>query len=164
MGAAVGVLMILHLIQALGQIETAFMNYIKLLVQSVAWIALMLAGVLMLGGCSTKASLGKLYGKYKAEYPYGIEYLKLNQDGTYFQEYRSKNGIDHLSQNGQWSYDVTEGRLSLKNPLDVDNGFGQPNPISKMTSKGVWFLTVHPGFTTVQITINEDDGFYFEKL
>lgn len=76
----------------------------------------MLAVAVVLCRCS-QPTQEEIDGRYKLESPSGTEYLTLNKDGTYFQEYQSKDGAVHLTQTQKWTYDPTKKDMDLHDPL-----------------------------------------------
>jgi len=127
------------------------------------WGGLMIAGVLLLCRCS-QPTQDEIYGHYRLESPTGTEDLTLNKDGTYSQQYESKDETVHLSQTERWTYQSETKEVNLQDPLMIYDITGKLNDPSHIPTKGVWGLGLTREFGEIRININEDLGIYFKKL
>jgi hypothetical protein len=77
----------------------------------------------MLIGCSINVPLRKVYGTYKASYPFGTETIILNQDGSFAQQVAMKDQAP-VTVNGKWDFDAQGSRVNLDGLMIVVDGFG----------------------------------------
>ena len=64
-------------------------------------------------------------GTYLAEYPYGIEEIRLNKDGTFHQRFTFNAGLS-VANTGRWKSPDENGQMVMLNFICFDDGFGTP--------------------------------------
>ena len=79
--------------------------------------------IVMLIGCSANVPLNKVYGMYKVSYPFGIETITLNQDGSFDQQVAMKEQPPAVV-HGKWDFDSQGSRVNLEGLMIVVNGTG----------------------------------------
>jgi hypothetical protein len=114
--------------------------------------------------CCSQPSQKEIYGRYMLESPTGTEYLTMNQNGTYFQKYESKDGQVHLSQTNRWTYEPDEYSIYFQDPLLIYDTTGKLNDPAHIQTEGMCGLVFTKEFGEIRININEDLGIYFKKL
>lgn len=80
--------------------------------------------VFTLVGCSTNVPLGKVYGTYKASYPFGTETITLNRDGSLVQVIAMKEQPP-ITVHGKWNFDSQGSRVNIENIKIVVDGTGK---------------------------------------
>jgi hypothetical protein len=78
----------------------------------------------MLIGCSTNVPLEKVYGMYKASYPFGTETITLNRGGSLVQVIAMKDQPP-VTVYGKWKFDSQGSRVNLEDIKIVVDGTGQ---------------------------------------
>lgn len=124
----------------------------------IVWSALLVGLV----ACGKKLATTDIQGVYRAEYPYGVETLIVNSDGTYEQSFRYKDGKE-LNNKGVWQFSpVTENSVRLRQAFVVDDGFGKPASPAK---KEDWVIGARRNAFTGSISLrfNDDLGVVFQK-
>ena len=139
------------------------MNHYTMRLARNFWGGLMIAGVLVLCRCSQPAQ-EEIYGRYVLESPNGTEYLTLDKDGTYSQQYESKDGTVRLSQTERWTYQPERQEVNLQDPLLIYDVTGKLNDPAHIQGKGLCGLLLTRELGAIRININEDLGIYFKKL
>jgi hypothetical protein len=124
---------------------------------------LFLAIAVALVSCASSIGPEEVVGTYIAEYSYGQEELRLNEDHSYVQRITVKGAPGETTHSGHWTYDSGVGRLSLQDALLLDNNFGKLNPNYKKPSDGIWVLSVRKSLSRVTLNWNDDLGVRFEK-
>jgi hypothetical protein len=108
--------------------------------------------------------MDEIYGRYELENGSGTECVTLNKDGTYFQDYTSKDGMTHVTQTDGWTYEPEKSELNLHNPLLIYDMLGKLNDPTHFQTKGIYGYGLTREFGQIRININEDSGVYLKKL
>jgi hypothetical protein len=95
------------------------------------------AVAMMFGGCSAGMPVEKVYGTYVATYPFGTDTITLNRDGTLVQEVVITGEPPPEVARGRWSFDPSNGYVTLDVYLPVDNGFGKLNGKWRIPNHGL---------------------------
>jgi hypothetical protein len=95
-------------------------------------------------GCSINVPLKKVYGKYKASYPFGAETITLNQDESFVQQVAMKDQPP-VTVHGKWDFDSQGSRVNLKGLMIVVDGTGH--------LRSDW-QTVMPGTASMDIEMH----------
>jgi hypothetical protein len=104
----------------------------------------MLAAVaVVLVGCAVSLPLKRVYGTYKASYPFGIETITLNEDGTFVQEVAMKDQAPG-SLRSRWEFDSKDSRVNFDRLMMVVDGYGH--------LKSDW-QTATPGIASLDVEI-----------
>ncbi|WP_243310786.1 hypothetical protein [Fundidesulfovibrio agrisoli] len=101
---------------------------------------------LILFGCSGNVPVDKIYGTYKAVYPFGTETIILQSSGDFIQTV-AVAGQQEVTTSGKWKYDSNDNRVNFEGLLIVLDGFGQlrngwneaKSGISSLTIEKNWF-------------------------
>jgi hypothetical protein len=96
---------------------------------------------LMLAGCSINVPVHKVYGIYKAFYPFGTETITLNRDGSFVQEV-AINQEQPVRVQGKWEFDDRESRANFYGALVVTDGFGHLRKDWRTVSDGLVSLDI----------------------
>jgi hypothetical protein len=84
--------------------------------------------------CGSAITHDDLIGTYDLVTQQWTETLELRADGRYRQEARVSGEASPNTHEGNWEF--KDGSLTLRQAMVVDNGFGQPLPITERTSPG----------------------------
>jgi hypothetical protein len=130
------------------------------------WLCLALLAQIVSTATACGPAKTDLVGLYRLDHSFGVEYLRLNLDGSYEQRFVPNAGQE-TRHAGKWDArpgDRWEGLLVvLHEPLLVDDPFGRS--VAPKEASGDWLLPAHRGaFGGVYLTSNEDAGLYFRKL
>jgi len=106
-------------------------------------LILVLVAVMFIG-CSMKIPPNKVYGTYRASYPFGIETITLNSDGNFMQHVTIKDQTP-ITIHGKWDYDAQGSRVNLDGFKAVVDGFGR--------LKDDW-RTVKPGIASFDVEMH----------
>jgi hypothetical protein len=87
-------------------------------------INVVLLALVRFDGQTRRVAQSDMAGAYVCQYPYGIETLSLQPDGTYTQRLTVKS-LSPVSNSGRWIF--AAGQLTLRNAVAFDTGFGTPN-------------------------------------
>ena len=91
-------------------------------VLSVYFIAFLVTSLLM--GCSIDVPLEKIYGTYRASYPFGNETLTLNRDGSFVQQIVIRDQPP-VTVHGKWDYYSSQGsRVNFDGLVTAVDAFG----------------------------------------
>jgi hypothetical protein len=111
--------------------------------------------------CTGRINLADLVGRYRVEYPFGVETLTLNSEGTYVQEFMDRESTKVVTVRGSWRYDSASGVLVLENPLVIDYF---PVQTSKQRATQVSGVAVFRVKSQSRISVNEDLGYYYKRV
>jgi hypothetical protein len=64
-----------------------------------------------------------VYGTYRTSYPFGVETITLNRDGTFVQQIAIKQEKS-VTVSGTWDFDCRESRAILYGCMVVSDGLG----------------------------------------
>ena len=92
-------------------------------------------------GCSINVPLKRVYGTYKASYPFGTETINLNEDGGFVQEVAVKDQAP-VTVRGKWDFDSKGSRVNFDRLMMVVDGTGH--------LKSDW-RTVTPGIASLDV-------------
>jgi len=80
--------------------------------------------VMTLIGCSTDVPLNKVYGTYKASYPFGSETITLNRDDSFVQQIMIRSQASVIVR-GKWDFEYYRGsRINFDGLMTVVDRFG----------------------------------------
>jgi len=122
-------------------------------------IGCLILTMLSFASCARKLDSSDLVGKYRADYPFGVETLTLNSDGTYLQEFVEHQATNVLSASGKWTYDSRYRELVLQNPLVIDDSIVEPKQRATRVS-GIATPWVE---SKTRILLNPDLGYYYRR-
>ena len=124
----------------------------------------MICGLPLWAGCLSKIDPREVPGTYAVRYPYGVEKLKINHDGTYEQLFGPNEQALKPINKGNWEVRTQdELQLIVNNPVIVDDGFGKKSQMKQ--SSGYWPLRIKQGLLgQIRLPVNEDLGFVFKKV
>jgi hypothetical protein len=118
--------------------------------------------------CGCQVTREGIVGTYVLRYPYGVEELRLANDGTYEQTFRKDGGTAPVVHTGRWTFKAggrwwyrEGGELALHNCMLVDDLFGKPRPPEERVQPGVCLLGVQNRFGHASIVLNEKAGFVY---
>ena len=92
-------------------------------------------------GCSINVATKRVYGTYMASYPFGVETITLNRDGSFVQQVAMKNQPPVLV-HGTWDFDSQGSRVNLYGSMVVADGFGHLRSDWQTASSGIVSLDV----------------------
>ncbi len=92
-------------------------------------------------GCAINVPLKKVYGTYKASYPFGIETITLNRDGSFVQEVAMK-GQAPVTVHGKWDFDSQGSRVNFDGLMMVVDGTGHLRTDWRTVTPGIASLDV----------------------
>lgn len=95
----------------------------------------------MLTGCSMNVPLKRVYGTYKASYPFGVENITLSEDGTFVQEVAVKDQAP-LTVHGKWDFETKASRVNFDHLMMVVDGTGHLKSDWQMATPGITSLDV----------------------
>ena len=75
-------------------------------------------------GCAINVPLKKVYGTYKASYPFGTDTITLNRDGSFVQEVVMKGQVP-VTLSGKWEFDARGSRVNFDCLMMLEDGFGR---------------------------------------
>jgi len=122
-------------------------------------LTMVLLGV---SGCGSKLDTSDVAGTYQAVFPYGVETLTLNADGSYVQRFTYKDG-NELRNEGAWQFSsVKQNDIRLSNALIVDDGFGKP---ATVMDKKEWVIGARKNSfkSSLSLHFNDDLGVCFKR-
>ena len=129
--------------------------------RAICLIAVPLA--LLAAACS--ASRDDVLGDFQINYGYGVETLRLTNDGKYTQQFRLSAENTWTTHAGAWELkDEPRQEIALRDSLLVDDGSGQPRADWQQPVSGVRSLPVKKSFRTVSLVIDEGRGLTMTKL
>lgn len=97
--------------------------------------------VAMLASCAITVSAKDVYGIYVASYPFGIETMTLNPDGTFVQSIEIKQA-EPTTVRGRWEFDPKESRVTFHGAMMVADRFDAPRPDWRTPTLGLVSLDV----------------------
>jgi len=108
----------------------------------------------------------ELTGMYSIQYPYGVEELLVQGDGTYRQSFADDGKSFAPLNQGKWELkqgDFWDGQLLvLHDPVIVDDGFGRR--ANKKASDALWQIRIRKRWSGgIKLLVNEDLGYEFVK-
>jgi hypothetical protein len=92
-------------------------------------------------GCSINVPLKRVYGTYKAAYPFGTETITLNEDGTFVQEVAMKDQAP-VSLRSRWEFDSKDSRVNFDRLMMVVDGHGHLKSHWQTATPGIASLDV----------------------
>jgi hypothetical protein len=92
-------------------------------------------------GCSMTVSAEHVYGTYVARYPFGIDTITLNRDGSFLQHV-AVGREQPASVRGTWEFDPTESRATFYGAIIVADNFDHLRPDWRTPTKGIVSLDV----------------------
>jgi hypothetical protein len=116
----------------------------------------------LLGSCQMGITRSELPGRYRVQYPYGVEELELQSNGVYVQTIKLNREDAPATNTGRWEYQ--EGSVLLTDPLLVDDNFGKPRADYRIRQRGGWYLRVERGLGGITLNWADDLGFHFRKI
>ena len=123
---------------------------------------LLFCSVIIMLGCQSKIDYKEIPGIYIAEYPYGVEQLKITSDGFYEQSFGTSDKTLTFLNKGKWDIRLEGRKIVLKNPVMVADGFGKK---SLKPFSGDWFLLIQKGlWGQLAFSINGDLDLKFKKV
>ncbi len=117
--------------------------------QTVARCLVLVSLTATLIGCAINVPLKKVYGTYKASYPFGTKTITLNRDGSFAQQVAMK-GQRPVTVNGKWDFDPQGSRVNLYGLMIVVDGVGHLRSDWQTVTPGIvsldvemhWFRTI----------------------
>lgn len=92
-------------------------------------------------GCAINVPLKKVYGTYKASYPFGTETITLNEDGSFVQKVAVKDQAPVTFQ-GKWDFDSQGSRVNFDRLMMVIDGTGHLKSDWRTATPGIASLDV----------------------
>jgi|SRR5271157_2113259 len=92
-------------------------------------------------GCAINVPLKKVYGMYKASYPFGTETITLNEDGSFVQKVAMKDQAPATLQ-GKWDFDAQGSRVNFDRLMVVMDGTGHLKSDWRTATPGIASLDV----------------------
>ena len=120
--------------------------------------------VVNLAACSPRVEHSDIVGVYQLAYPFGVERLQLRADGSYVQSLTLRGQTTSISHSGAWEYAAPRRLVTVHDPLQFGDYFGELNPSYLIPVKGTWNLTVEKTFGDVSLTWKDKLSVKFEKL
>jgi hypothetical protein len=111
----------------------------------IAFVALIGAAFL---GCGMIVPADEVYGRYVATYPFGIESITLNRDGTFVQSMSVGKG-NPVTVRGKWEFDQQDSRANLYGAMVVTDGSDQLRANWQNASSGIVSMDVEKHWFTV---------------
>lgn len=120
----------------------------------------------MVAACGLFAvSRDDLIGDFQIDYGYGVETLRLTNDGKYTQQVRLADENTWTTHAGTWELkDGDPPEVQLHDALLVDDGSGKPRAGWQQPVNGVRSLPVKKRFWTVSLVVDEGHGLTMTKL
>ena len=117
-------------------------------------ILILAAACLVFYGMPTKVG-----GTYFAEYPYGTEEIRLNNDGTFDQRFNFNGGLS-TANTGKWKGPDENGQMVMLNFICFDDGFGTPR---SNVDPGPWAMAFKSRWGRASLRFNKGLGEVYWK-
>jgi hypothetical protein len=92
-------------------------------------------------GCSMNVPLKRVYGTYKASYPFGAENITLSEDGTFVQDVAVRDQAP-LTVHGKWDFEPKASRVNFDHLMMIVDGTGHLKSDWQMATPGIASLDV----------------------
>jgi hypothetical protein len=102
-------------------------------------------------GCAINVPLKKVYGTYRASYPFGTETITLNEDGSFVQKVAVKDQAPVTLQ-GKWDFDSQGSRVNFDRLMMVMDGTGHLKNYWQTATPGIASLDVETHWFRVTMT------------
>ena len=131
-----------------------------LALRRVVFISLLAA---MLAACGVNRD--DLIGDFQIDYGYGVETLRLTNDGKFTQQVRLAAENTWTTRSGTWELkNEPRAEVVLHNAMLVDDGAGKPRAGWQQPVSSVRSLPVKKGFRSVSLIVDEGRGLTMAKL
>jgi len=126
------------------------------------WLIPILA---LVAGCEVPVlPITDVYGKWRADYPFGWQVLELRADGTYQQTVTINGESGNVKHSGKWHYDTKLGNVVYQDCLLVINGFGEMRNHFAVPVAGACVTPVERRFLFVGgVRMGSEEGNLFMK-
>jgi hypothetical protein len=128
--------------------------------KSIGLLALSISILACCVGCNSDVLRKDVVGIYKANYTYGVEDLKLLDDGHYEQTFLMSGDTTPKINSGKWELtkDTKKNctQVVLQDAMVIDDGFGKPNKDYWKIKAGLSIFCVSTFFGKTSIRINEE--------
>ena len=101
----------------------------------------LIAVIVTVIGCGGSVPLKRVYGTYKASYPFGTETISLNEDGSFRQEVVI-NDQAPVALRGKWEFDSKGSRVNFDRLMMVVDGTGNLKSDWQTATPGISSLDV----------------------
>jgi hypothetical protein len=126
-------------------------------------LALSLA--LLATACSWSISRNDLIGDFQIDYGYGVETLRLSNDGHFTQSFRLASENTWAVQSGTWQFKNDPSPVvELHDAMKIDDGSGKPRVDYRKPAPGVRDLPVKKRFGTVSLIVDAGRTLTMKKL
>ena len=120
---------------------------------------LLVAGLVVIFGCTSKVDRSMVVGKYYANYKNAVEILELKPDGSYEYYFKSPANFE-IRHSNRWEFGYEDGI-----PIITFDQFVFGFPAYGAQIPGFWRVEVERSFwaRNLRLGIEPDVGYYFEK-
>jgi hypothetical protein len=127
------------------------------------------AAAILATGCAAcslyDVSRDELVGDYQLDYGYGVETVRLENDGNYTQLFRLAGDETWTTNSGAWEFKVGRRReVVLQNSLQIEDGAGKLRADFKTAATAQQTLVVKKTLVTLSLLADETRGLAFTKL
>jgi hypothetical protein len=127
--------------------------------------ALALSLALLTAACSWSVTRNDLIGDFQIDYGYGVETLRLSNDGHFTQSFRLASESTWAVQSGTWQFNSEPSpTVALHEAMQIDNGSGKPRDDYRKPVAGVDSLPINKSFRTVSLVVDAKRGLTMHKL
>jgi hypothetical protein len=120
---------------------------------------------LVMTACSLGVDRDDLIGDFQIDYGYGVETLRLGNDGRYTQSFRLAQESTWAVQSGTWQFNSEPSpTVALHEAMQIDNGSGKPRDDYRKPVPGLRSLPVKTSFGTVSLVVDQERGLAMHKL